>query len=157
MPSFKIELVEPQMQQSIKSAKIEFIGQKPKNKIEAGELSIEKWKLIVEYLDRNILLYPVKAGQPSNDAELCGYCMIYLIPKDSCDGCPIQKRTQVSQCNETPYEAYANLKFYCNSRIVDQSDIEALRIAAQQEVAMLEEIQATLKGNNYAERSTDRG
>jgi hypothetical protein len=79
-------------------------GLKPKTPLEAIQLSVEKWKFIVEWAERH------PDEQLDDGAGDTCACCIYTGEIDTepttlrdCRGCPVREVTGVGNCANTPY------------------------------------------------------
>ena len=62
-----------------------------KKTLKALKGSIEKWEKIV-------------AGEGIDLGTVnCPLCQIFVVPKDSCEGCPVMEKTGESDCYGSPY------------------------------------------------------
>ncbi len=84
----------------------------PIDKRDALELSIEKWKLKLDLLEKNPTLNEVRGcnnESTASESASCGLCRLYLIPRktdDLCEGCPIFEKTGQSLCGNTPVDRW---------------------------------------------------
>jgi hypothetical protein len=74
-------------------------GKFPKDKLEALQASIEKWKYIVELYKK----FPDKKIVDGG-AVTCALCHLYM--SDGCEGCPVSKFVDETNCEDTPYKEY---------------------------------------------------
>lgn len=77
-----------------------FIGNKPKDDIEAIKISIEKWKAVKELVS-NFEMRVVEDGP-----DTCGLCMLHFWRDEGdedCEDCPIALEVNDLLCRETPY------------------------------------------------------
>lgn len=79
-----------------------FIGEFPKNDIEAKVLVLEKWDIL-----RETSVWRGLGG------STCAFCMLH---KD-CNGCPIFLVTKEKSCNKTPFYEY-RVAVYTKSEVV---------------------------------------
>jgi len=98
-------------------------------RLKAGEdpfdLSIEKWKDIVDCLEK---IHSVKEfdSELEQSEEKCPLCIAF--PED-CGGCPICEETGVPDCLNTPYYDFRNAK--------REGDLPAMLNAANQMLVLL--------------------
>ncbi len=93
------------------------------------DLSIEKWRDIVEHL--NGITEFVEFNQ---EVEMgvcnCALCIVYARYK--CDGCPVKKATGYGSCDKTPYENFRQARMNQN--------LEGMRKAAIAELKFLKSL-----------------
>lgn len=87
----------------IEDDKVKVVGRFPKrmSKKQALALSIEKWEMMVEYLEK----HPATSHVWTDGAETCALCWKYL-DGDLCYGCPVAEKTGFSGCESSPYYEY---------------------------------------------------
>lgn len=107
-----------------------YTGDTPKTVSEAMDISLEKWKLIVDKLNQIISdgLDPSDPSEANSGSDkTCGLCMMFL--SVGCIGCPIYNRTGQDGCEGTPFSDYC-----------DADDINSELVAAIEELKFLQEI-----------------
>lgn len=70
----------------------------PENDAEAIDNSIAKWTLMLKVSEEEHR--PVHSGGTST----CALCMLHWYK--NCRGCPIEQKTGMWECRDTPYERY---------------------------------------------------
>lgn len=80
---------------------LKYDGDRPTTMSEGMDISIVKWKTIIEYIKTNNVL-PLCGAM-----DTCGLCMMYH--QDSCNGCPIAEKTGYTFCQNTPHEEWEDI------------------------------------------------
>lgn len=80
-------------------------GTWPKTKKAALKSSIEKWKTIVLFLEKDRL-----ALAPYADCSTCALCHLYSVEESGfnpdCTRCPVYYKTGITGCAGTPFDAF---------------------------------------------------
>jgi hypothetical protein len=108
-----------------------YAGDKPKNTMQAVDISITKWLFIKQLLHDD-------ASFDENGIHTCGLCMLHYAPwrdDDCCVTCPIANKTGEALCAGTPYEAFC-----------DDPNPQT----AQAEIDFLIELKRELEGGSHA-------
>lgn len=74
-------------------------GPTPTSDREAKAVSVAKWQIVVEALEKNPHLILLLGGP-----RTCGFCMRYFA--SNCVCCPVSRRTGKSHCRHTPTAAF---------------------------------------------------
>lgn len=99
---------------------VSYNGARPSTLSQAFDMSISKWKFILECLERG------------TDVRRCGgwmTCGLCLVHPLGCEKCPVMLNTGYSNCEDTPYESF-----------LDATGIDKKMNIARQEIAFLERL-----------------
>ena len=98
-----------------------------KNGEDALELSIEKWKDIVNHLKS--IKYESDYDYALEDGDQnCALCFLYR--KDGCAKCPVYKFTGYQECNATPYVEFSDCEyedFFFSKLSIAKEELEFLK------------------------------
>jgi hypothetical protein len=78
---------------------LKYHGPMPQNDREAKAISVAKWQIVVEALEKNPRLLVLTGGP-----RTCGFCMLYA--QNDCEGCPVARRTGKRYCRHTPTASF---------------------------------------------------
>jgi hypothetical protein len=78
---------------------LKYHGPMPQNDREAKAISVVKWQIVVEALEKNPRLVLLLGGP-----RTCGFCMRHFA--NNCVGCPVSRRTGKSHCRHTPTASF---------------------------------------------------
>lgn len=72
--------------------------------------------------------------------ENCPLCQLFILPNDSCAGCPIATRTKQSDCHGTPYMEWHDVNPWPEDAGGRKATTKAHRAAAQKELDFLKSL-----------------
>ena len=101
---------------------------------QAKRLSVDHWGRMLKLTVKDI-----RAGKEAPYGENCAFCMMYVIPKRSCDGCPVMAKTGLEFCRGTPY--YAAHRLYWATSSGSTGLIKQFRAAVRREIEFLESLE----------------
>lgn len=78
---------------------LQYNGNDPEDMIEAWDITLKKWELVVQEVDKGNLIGDGGAGT-------CGLCMLYNHRERECAGCPIPEQTNKIACSGTQLGNY---------------------------------------------------